>query len=132
METNDYSRIYISKDSIIALSNEKMASYSYSCSMLWQKEYAISSINFSNEGIKQVFILDSNNLFCQDRNGDRLWEYTTREDFDNISVIEAGEMIGVSSNKAFHVIDVNASRLGRTKLEKKLLILHLLIMAETS
>ena len=110
VEANDYSRIYNSKDSIIALSNEKMASYSYSGSMLWQKDYAISSMNFSNEGIKQVFILDSNNLFCQDRNGDRLWEYTSRENFDKASVIESGEMIGVSSNKAFHVIDVNGKQ----------------------
>ena len=110
VEANDYSKIYNSKDSIIALSNEKMASYSYSGSMLWQKDYAISSMNFSNEGIKQVFILDSNNLFCQDRNGDRLWEYTSRENFDKASVIESGEMIGVSSNKAFHVIDVNGKQ----------------------
>ena len=32
-------------------------------------------------------MLDSNNLFCQDRNGDKLWEYTSRENFDNVSVI---------------------------------------------
>ena len=110
VKVTDYSEIHNSKDSIIALSDEEMASFSYSGSMLWKKSYPINSMNFSNEGIKQIFVLDSNNLFCQDRNGDKLWEYTSRENFDNVSVIESGEMIGVSSNKAFHVIDVNGKQ----------------------
>ena len=57
------------------------------------KKLRNKSYEFSNEGIKQIFVLDSNNLFCQDRNGDKLWEYTSRENFDNVSVIKSGEMM---------------------------------------
>ena len=110
IETNDFSSVYCSKDSIIALSNEQMVSFSHSGSKLWYKDYSITNMNFSNEGIKHIFVLDSNNLCCQDRNGDKLWDYTSREDFDKILAIESGEMVGVSSNKAFHVIDVNGKQ----------------------
>ena len=110
VKVNHYSKIYNSKDSVIALSDDEMASFSNSGSMLWQKSYVVSNMNFSNEGIKQIFVLDSNNLLCQDRNGDKLWEYKSRENFDKVSVIESGEMICVSSNKAFHVIDVNGKQ----------------------
>ncbi len=110
IETNDYSSVHCSKDSIIVLSDEEMASFSHSGNKLWVKDYSITNMNFSNGGIKHIFVLDSNNLHCQDRNGDKLWDYTSREDFDKILVIESGEMAGVSSNKAFHVLDVNGKQ----------------------
>ena len=37
----------------------------------------VKNFNFSNQGIKHVFVHDSKNLVAQDRNGDNLWNYTS-------------------------------------------------------
>jgi len=100
-----YSKIFSSKDGIMAISNESMSSYSYSGSEIWSKNYNVTKFSFSNQGIRHVFVKDSKTLICQDRNGDQLWEYTSREKFDGAHVIESGEMVGLFSNKALHVID---------------------------
>ena len=100
-----YLKIYSSKDGIMAISNDSMSSYSYSGSEIWSKNYNVTKFSFSNQGIRHVFVRDSKTLICQDRNGDQLWEYTSREEFDGALTIESGEMVGIFSNKAFHVID---------------------------
>ncbi len=101
----NYTNIYCSEDSIMATSKEKLTSFSYSGSELWSKDFDVKNFNFSNQGIKHVFIRDSNNLVSQDRNGDVLWEYHSRENFDGASVIDSGQMVGIFSNQAFHVVD---------------------------
>ena len=105
-----YSKIYSSKDGIMAISEDSLSSFSYSGSEIWSKNYNITKFSFSNKGIKHVFVKDSKTLVCQDRNGDKLWDYTSREKFDGVSAVESGEMVGLFSNKAFHVIDGNGQQ----------------------
>ena len=100
-----YSKIYSSKDGIMAISDDSLSSFSYSGSEIWSKNFNITKFSFSNQGIKHVFVKDSKTLVCQDRNGDKLWDYTSREKFDGAIALESGEMVGIFSNKAFHVID---------------------------
>ena len=105
-----YSKIYSSKDGIMAISGDSLSSFSYSGSEIWVKNYNITKFSFFNQGIRHVFVKDSKTLVCQDRNGDQLWEYTSRENFDGAIAVESGEMIGIFSNKVFHVIDGNGQQ----------------------
>ena len=116
-----YSKIYSSKDGIMAASNDSLSSFSYSGSEIWSKNYNITKFSFSNEGIKHVFVKDSKTLVCQDRNGDQHWEYTSREKFDGAIAIESGEMVGIFSNKAFHVIDGNGQQSWSYQAREKVL-----------
>ena len=101
----NYTNVFCSEDSIMATSEEKMTSFSYSGSPLWSKEFDVKNFNFSNQGIMHIFIQDSKNLVSQDRNGDLLWKYHSRENFDGAKVLDSGQMIGIFSNQAFHVVD---------------------------
>lgn len=102
---SQHSCVYCSSDNIMATSNDSMAAFSYSGNELWAKEYKVDNLTFSNGGIKHVFIKDSKTLVCQDRNGDKIWDYSSREDFDGATIIESGKMAGIFSNNVFHVID---------------------------
>ena len=101
----NYTNIFCSEDSIMVTSEEKMTSFSYSGNQLWSKDFSVKNFNFSNQGIMHIFIQDSKNLVSQDRNGDLLWEYHSRENFDGAKVLDSGQMIGIFSNQAFHVVD---------------------------
>ena len=101
----NYTNIFCSEDSIMAISEEKLSSFSYSGSELWSRVFGVKNFNFSNQGTKHVFIRDSKTLVSQDRNGDVLWEYHSRENFDGAFVIDSGQMVGIFSNQAFHVVD---------------------------
>jgi hypothetical protein len=102
---SQHSFVYCSSDNIMVTSNDSMAAFSYSGNELWVKEYKVDNLTFSNGGIKHVFIKDSKTLVCQDRNGDKIWDYSSREDFDGATIIESGKMAGIFSNNVFHVID---------------------------
>ena len=102
---NQYSQVYCSSDSIMVTSNDSMAAYSYSGNELWVKDYQVKNLTFSNGGVKHVFVKDSKTLVCQDRNGDDIWDYSSREAFDGATIIESGKMVGIFSNNVFHVID---------------------------
>ena len=101
----NYTNISCSEDSIMATSKEKLTSFSYSGIELWSKDFDVKNFHFSNQGTKHIFIRDSKNLVSQDRNGDILWEYHSRENFDGANVIDSGQMTGIFSNQAFHVVD---------------------------
>ena len=100
-----HSFVYCSLDNIMAISKDCMAAFSYSGNELWVKEYKVNNLTFSNGGIKHVFVRNSKTLVCQDRNGDKIWDYSSREDFDGATIIESGKMVGIFSNNVFHVID---------------------------
>ena len=100
-----HSFVYCSSDNIMAISNDCMAAFSYSGNELWVKEYKVNNLTFSNGGIKHAFVRNSKTLVCQDRNGDKIWDYSSREDFDGATIIESGKMVGIFSNNVFHVID---------------------------
>ncbi len=102
---SQYSLVYCSSDSILVTSNDSMAAFSYSGNELWVKDYKVKNLTFSNGGIKHVFVKDSKTLVCQDRNGDDVWDYSSRENFDGAMIIESGKMVGIFSNNVFHVID---------------------------
>ena len=101
----NYTSVFCSEDSIMVTSKENLTSFSYSGSELWSRDFEVKNFNFSNQGIKHVFIRDSKNLVSQDRNGDVLWEYHSRENFDGAIVLDSGQMAGIFSNKTFHVVD---------------------------
>jgi len=105
VEAKNYTNIFCSEDSIMATSKDKLTSFSYSGSELWSKDFEVKNFSFSNQGIKHIFIRDSKNLVSQDRNGDVLWEYHSRENFDGATVLYSGQMVGIFSNQAFHVVD---------------------------
>jgi len=98
-----------------------MSSFSYSGSMLWSQNHELTHFSFSNQGMKHVFVKNSKTLICQDRNGDQLWEYSSREKFDGARTIESGEMIGIFSNKTFHVIDSNGQQSWSYQAREKIL-----------
>ena len=105
-DKKDYSEIVCSSEYFLAVSSSGIIAYSYSGAELWNKEGTnFHQIKFSNKGLKHIFIEQSNNIVCQDRNGSQIWTYHSREDLDVSTVIESGELIGVSSNKVFHILD---------------------------
>ena len=105
IKSNQYTNVFCSEDSIMATSADKLTSFSYSGNKLWSQEVKLTNFNFSNQGIQHVFVQDSKNLVSHDRNGDHLWNYNSRESFDNVLVLNSGQMTGISSNRAFHILD---------------------------
>ena len=100
------SEISCSSEYMIVNSENSMIAFSYTGTELWKKEgMAVSDVSFSNNGVKHVFLMDSKNLVCQDRNGDELWVYRSKEELQGAHVLESGNMIGVYSNNVFHIVD---------------------------
>ncbi|MCS5650886.1 MAG: hypothetical protein NZ820_16320 [Dehalococcoidia bacterium] len=100
------SAISCSSDYVIANSENTMIAFSYTGTELWKKEgIAVSDVSFSNDGVKHIFLMDSKILVCQDRNGDEIWTYRSKEKLQGAYVLESGNMIGVYSNSVFHIID---------------------------
>ena len=100
------SEISCSSEYMIVNSENSMIAFSYTGTELWKKEgMAVSDISFSNDGVKHVFLMDSKNLVCQDRNGDEIWVYRSKEELQGAHVLESGNMIGVYSNNVFHIVD---------------------------
>jgi len=115
------SEISCSSDYLIVNSEDTMIAFSYTGTELWKKEgVATSNVSFSNDGVKHVFLMDSKTLVCQDRNGDEIWTYRSKDELQDAYVLESGNMVGVYSNTVFHIIDIRGSRLGPTKPEKRL------------
>ena len=100
------SGISCSSDYLIVNSEDTMIAFSYTGTELWKKEgVAISNVSFSNDGVKHVFLMDSKTLVCQDRNGDEIWAYRSKDELQDAYVLESGNMVGVYSNTVFHIID---------------------------
>ena len=100
------SEISCSSDYLIVNSEDTMIAFSYTGTELWKKEgIATSRISFSNDGVKHVFLMDSKILVCQDRNGDEIWTYRSKDELQGAYVLESGNMVGVYSNTVFHIID---------------------------
>jgi hypothetical protein len=100
------SEISCSSDYLIVNSEDTMIAFSYTGTELWKKEgVATSNVSFSNDGVKHVFLMDSKTLVCQDRNGDEIWTYRSKDKLQDAYVLESGNMVGVYSNTVFHIID---------------------------
>ena len=100
------SEISCSSDYLIVNSEDTMIAFSYTGTELWKKEgVATSNVSFSNDGVKHVFLMDSKTLVCQDRNGDEIWTYRSKDELQDANVLESGNMVGVYSNTVFHIID---------------------------
>jgi hypothetical protein len=100
------SEISCSSDYLIVNSEDTMIAFSYTGTELWKKEgVATSNVSFSNDGVKHVFLMDSKTLVCQDRNGDEIWTYRSKDELQGAYVLESGNMVGVYSNTVFHIID---------------------------
>ncbi len=100
------SEISCSSDYLIVNSEDTMIAFSYTGTKLWKKEgVATSNVSFSNDGVKHVFLMDSKTLVCQDRNGDEIWTYRSKDELQDACVLESGNMVGVYSNTVFHIID---------------------------
>ena len=107
----DYSEIVCSPEYFLAVSSNGTTAFSYSGAVLWiQEQIVANNISFSNNGLKYLFIEKSNNIVYQDRNGSQIWEYHSRENLDGSTVIESGEMVGIYSNKVFHILDNNGEQ----------------------
>jgi len=107
----DYSEIVCSSEYFLAVSSNGISAFSYSGVELWIKEQVVvNNISFSNNGLKYTFLESSKNIVCQDRNGSQIWEYHSREDLAGSTVIESGEMVGIYSNKVFHILDNNGEQ----------------------
>ena len=100
------SDISCSSDYLIVNSEDTMIAFSYTGTKLWKKEgVATSNVSFSNDGVKHVFLMDSKTLVCQDRNGDEIWTYRSKDELQDAYALESGNMVGVYSNTVFHIID---------------------------
>jgi len=100
------SEISCSSDYLIVNSEDTMIAFSYTGTELWKKEgVATSNVSFSNDGVKHVFLRDSKILVCQDRNGDEIWTYRSKDELQDAYALESGNMVGVYSNTVFHIID---------------------------
>ena len=121
-DKNDYSEIACSSEYLLAVSSSGIFAFSYSGAELWSNKENISNhIKFSNNGLKHIFIEDSNNIVCQDRNGSQIWTYNSREDLDISTVLESGEMTGISSNKVFHVLDSDGEQCWSYQAREKII-----------
>ena len=119
---NDYSEITCSSEYFLAAAPNEIIAFSYSGAELWRKEEVVANkITFSNNGVKHIFLEKSNNIVCQDRNGGQIWVYTSREDLNGSTVIESGEMVGISSNKVFHVLDNNGEQCWSYQAREKII-----------
>ena len=100
------SEISCSSDYLVVNSEDTMIAFSYTGTELWKKKgVATSNVSFSNGGAKHVFLMNSNTLVCQDRNGDEMWTYRSKDELQGARVLESGNMVGVYSNTVFHIID---------------------------
>lgn len=106
-----HSEIYCTYDYFIAASESTMIAFSYGGLELWRKEgKIITDVSFSNDGTRHVFTSDMKSLVCQDRNGDEIWTYRSKEHLQRVFSLESGRMSGVFSNNVFHVIDNNGQQ----------------------
>ncbi len=46
-------------------------------------------------------------MVCQDRNGDEVWTYRSKENLQGAYSLDSGRMVGVFSSSVFHVIDAS-------------------------
>ena len=100
------SEISCSSDYLIVNSEDTMIAFSYTGTELWKKKgISTSNVSFSNDGVKHVFLRDSKILVCQDRNGDEIWTYRSKDELQDAYALESGNMVGVYSNTVFHIID---------------------------
>ena len=101
-----YSSVYSDSDYFIAISENMMVSYSYGGLELWRKEgKTVKDLTFSREGTQHIFTSDSKTLICQDRNGDELWTYRSKDNLQGAYSLDSGRMAGVFSSSVFHVVD---------------------------
>ena len=101
-----FSSVHSTSDHFIAVSENKMVAYSYGGLELWQKEGKfVNDLNFLREGTQHIFTLDFKTLVCQDRNGDEIWKYRSKEKLQGAYSLYSGRMTGVFSSSVFHVID---------------------------
>ena len=101
-----YSDVYCTENYFITVSGDTMYAFSYGGLELWRREgKIITNVSFSNDGIKHIFTSDSKSLVCQDRNGEEIWTYRSKENLLGAFSLESGKMAGVFSNSVFHIID---------------------------
>ena len=106
--STQYSNIYSTNDHFIAVSESKMMAYSYGGLELWRKEgKVVKDLNFSKDGTQHIFTSDLKTLVCQDRNGDEVWTYRSKENLQGAYSLDSGRMVGVFSSSVFHVIDAS-------------------------
>ena len=105
----------------MAIYADRISSLSYSGNELWSRVELVNHFNFSNKGIKHIYVKDFNTLISQDRNGELQWEYLSRENFDGVKVINSGHMIGLYSNQAFHVIDKEGNQAWSYQAREKII-----------
>ena len=60
-------------------------------------------------------------MCIRDRNGSKIWTYNSREDLDISTVLESGEMTGISSNKVFHVLDSDGEQCWSYQAREKII-----------
>ena len=90
------SEISCSSDYLVVNSEDTMIAFSYTGTELWKKKgVATSNVSFSNGGAKHVFLMNSNTLVCQDRNGDEMWTYRSKDELQGARVLESGNMVGI-------------------------------------
>ncbi len=117
-----HSDVYCTDNYFITVSGSTMYAFSYGGLELWRKEgKIITNVSFSNDGTKHVFTSDSKSLVCQDRNGDEIWTYRSKENLLGAFSLESGKMSGVFSNRVFHIIDYHGKQAWSHQAREKII-----------
>ena len=97
---------YFSEEGGIATTDTELISFSLTGYILWQKKLSeVNIIEYSNKSQKNYIISEGKNLTCQDRNGDKIWYYSSEDDLEGLKALESGAMIGLYSSSYFHILD---------------------------
>jgi len=101
-------KVFFSDDGGVAINDKNLISFSLTGHLTWEKDLVdVSHVRFSNNSLMNYFVEGDKKLVCQDRNGDKLWAYSSEDDLQDFNLIDSGMMIGLCSNNYFHVLDEN-------------------------
>ena len=111
LEISGQVKTFFSDDGGIMINDKNIFSFSLTGHITWEKDsVGVSHVRFSNNSLMHYFIEGDKKLVCQDRNGDKLWTYSSEDDLQNFNLIDSGMMIGLYSNNYFHVLDENGEQ----------------------
>ena len=108
LDISEQKRTFFSDEGGITVTSKNLISFSLTGHILWQKDrYNVNNVAYSNNSLKNYFINNNQQLICQDRNGDKVWSYSSEDDLDGFKVLKSGMMVAQYSNNYFHILDMN-------------------------
>ena len=108
LDISEQKRTFFSDEGGITVTSKNLISFSLTGHILWQKDrYNVNDVAYSNISLKNYFINNNQELICQDRNGDKVWSYSSEDDLEGFKVLKSGMMVAQYSNNYFHILDKN-------------------------